>query len=127
MCDSGVIDAAAQRGILYLPMCCFESQFTSGRPIMASTADTRMYITTELKYHIKKSIPAAMTPPTINLSMFCGVIVICLNYFFRRANGVCEPFTGSPISTNNSQSFGTSTSILEPNLIKPNTSFCFTG
>jgi hypothetical protein len=71
-----VIVAAAQRGIAYLPMCFVLSQRTNGRPMMASTADTSMYITTELKYHIKNSIPAVITKPTQKRSMFCGVTAI---------------------------------------------------
>ena len=41
-----------------------------------------------------------------------------------KAIGVCVPTTLSPISTSNFASFGSSISMREPNLIKPNGLFC---
>ena len=73
---TNVIEAAAQRGMVNLPTCFFESQLTKGRPMMASTADTSIYITTDLKYHIKNSIPVVMAIPTKKRNVFCGVYVI---------------------------------------------------
>ena len=70
MITNNVMVAAAQRGITYLPICFLLSQFTKGRPMMASTAETSIYITTELKYHIRNSIPAVITNPTQKRSMF---------------------------------------------------------
>ena len=104
--------------------------------MMASTADTNMYMTTVLKYHIKNNMAAVAASPTMNRSMFCGVSVMPLRYlrcamastryFLRRTMGVCDPTTGSPISTSSSLSFGTSTSMREPNLMNPHTEFCST-
>ena len=46
--------------------------------------------------------------------------------YFNRAMGVCDPTTGSPISTSNSVSFGRRMSMREPNLMNPQTEFCST-
>ena len=48
-----VIVAAHQRGRCRPRKLSSESLFTSGRPMMASTADTSMYMTTALKNHMR--------------------------------------------------------------------------
>ncbi len=106
---------------------------TKRHPMTASTADTRMYATMDEKYHTTKSTAAVAAAPTMNLVSVCEVTVMSARFYESlrsersRAMGVCDPITGSPISTNSSLSLGMSTSTREPNLMNPASLFCVTA